>query len=350
MTNSNTYYSEGELKKILDIDQDNNRVIFMPNKIFFDLVNCDYFKDRKANATHIAFAFSYLYLASYMYRYAHFQYSEKYTDTKWIDDKIMYKICNTSPDSRGANGKSYITKKNGVLVSLRYLRKESDYPIRYYYPEDNLGNKDFTSPQFSMFSKLIENDALPSDYQREANAKKVNFPVRAFYKDEVSEMENYEDGYFYFPQYTTRIDINIFIWCMARSDLGVIGFYLYSFLKSKCDYFGGNYSSPIDSLVDATGIKSTKLCETLTTLEEYNMITNTHSTFITDLSPDKRVPANTYKVLPYDKFIRQKQTVERRQVVRQVTYDALHRKYLGQSNLNHDDEYDDMDDLSSYIR
>ncbi|UUZ84038.1 hypothetical protein LJK88_09895 [Paenibacillus sp. P26] len=318
----------------------------MPNRVFDDLVNCEHFKDRKANATHIAFAFSYLYLTSYMYRYAHFYYYENYTDTIWIDDKIMYKICNTSPDSRGTNGKSYITKKDGLLFQLGYIRKESDYPIEYYYEEDYLGNKDYSFVDFIMNSEVIKGDILPPDSHKDPNARKINFPVKAFFYDDESETENILDGYFYNIQSTTKIDIKVFIWCMARKDLGIVGFFLYSFLKSKSDLFGGHYSSPIGSLVKATGIKKTKLCEIIITLEEYNMITNTHSTFITDLSPDKMMPANTYTVLPYQDFISTKKKITKRKVMRQVTYDALHGQYLGQNNLtHHNDEYDDMEDL-----
>ncbi|MDT3429190.1 hypothetical protein J2Z22_004790 [Paenibacillus forsythiae] len=122
---SRTYYNEAQLRMILDADRESRHRVYIPNSIFNDLVRCEEFKSRKANATHIAFAFSYLYLASYMYRYAHFTYYEDYVRENFIDDAVMYMICNTSPDSRGKDGKSYITKKDGVLAKLKYIRKVS---------------------------------------------------------------------------------------------------------------------------------------------------------------------------------------------------------------------------------
>ncbi|MBW7461493.1 hypothetical protein ACFOLF_06260 [Paenibacillus sepulcri] len=92
--NSGTYYDEKQLRMILGADGESKHRIYMPNGVFNDLVKCEDFKSRKANATHIAFAFSYLYLASYMYRYARFTYYEDYFRENFIDDKVMYMICN----------------------------------------------------------------------------------------------------------------------------------------------------------------------------------------------------------------------------------------------------------------
>lgn len=338
---SGTYYDERELRLILDVDRESKQRIYMPNEIFNDLVNCEGFKARKANATHIAFAFSYLYLASYMYRYARFTYYEDYFAEKFIDDLVMYKICNISPDSRGAAGVSYITKKDGVLNKLNYVRKESDYPIRYKYEEDILGNKDYSQVYWEMLSDI--KDDLPSDVKL-PRARKVNFPVRAIYFDEESENEGIEDGYFYYTFNTTEIDINTFIFCMKHSDIGVVGFYLYSFIKSKNGIFRGAYTSPIEQLVEDTGIKSTKLSEVIKTLEAHNMITNSHNTYVPFLPQDKKIPANGYRALNSSQFTNSKREVDVRKVMSQATYEKKGGKYL-YDDSSIEEEYDELNDL-----
>ncbi|PQP90945.1 hypothetical protein [Paenibacillus sp. AR247] len=339
---SGTYYNERELRTILDVDRESKQRIYMPNELFKDLVNSEDFKARKANATHIAFAFSYLYLASYMYRYARFTYYEDYFGESFIDDSVIYKICNISPDSRGAAGVSYITKKDGVLNKLNYIRKESDYPIRYKYEEDISGNKNYSEVYWKMLSDI--KDELPSDVKL-SRARKINFPVRAIYFDEESENKGIENGYFFITANTTEIDINTFIFCMKHSDIGVVGFYLYSFLKCMNGYFRGEYNSSIEQLVIDTGIKSTKLSEVIKTLEAHNMITNTHNTYVPFLPQDKHIPANGYRTLERNQFTDLRKDVAVRKVMSQATYEKKGGKYLCDSSSIEEDDDDQLNDI-----
>ncbi|HWO98440.1 MAG TPA: hypothetical protein VNM45_19330 [Bacillus sp. (in: firmicutes)] len=357
------YFSEKELKKILEVDDDFKKKIFITNEIFTDLVNCEEFKPKKskvknkngeinsyekgANANHIAFAFSYLYLASYMYRYARFTYSNDTGET-FIDDQTMYRICGTSPTSRGKNGVNYITKKNGLLEKIGYIKKEKDYSINYFYV-NSLGYKvqDFKyekikSVAFSMYSEL----ELPTNYPKEPKARKINFPVKGFHYDTKSKDEEKFNGYFFYFDNTTEIDIRIFIYCMSRKELGTIGFYVYCFLKSKCDYFGSFYDSnsytrSIDDLVKDTGIGKAKLIQVLRILEEHNTITNTHNPFVINLPNHKKLPANTYTVLDYNHFTKYgKIKVETRKVMSYEQYDAQVGIYLGNNTESTDDKTD----------
>jgi hypothetical protein len=357
------YFNEKELKLILGVDDDFNRNIFMPNEIFSDLVDCKEFKpkiskvkcsdgqirsyEKEANANHIAFAFSYVYLASYLYRYARFIYFDG-KKQMFIDDKLMYMICNTSPNSRGKNGVNYITKKNGLLEKMGYIRKQKDYPVRYYYT-DILGNriehfdyKQIYDIEFTMKSEV----ELPSDYPCEPRARKINYPVKAFHYDEETERDNYYDGYFYEVFYTTKINIQTFIYCMSRKELGTIGFYLYCFLKSKCDYYKGDYISDINNFVKETGIGKSKLIETLKILEKHNMISNTHNTFVTNLPSYKKVPANTYSVFDYTEFNKHgKKEIMSRKVMSYEQYDKKVGVYLELEP--NEDMQENVEDFSS---
>ncbi len=338
---SNTYYDERELRSILDVDRESKHRIYIPNEVFNDLVNCKDFKTRKANATHIAFAFSYLYLASYMYRYARFTYYDKESGENFIDDAVMYMICNTSPHSRGKDGKSYITKKQGILSELGYLRKESDYPINIDYYTDDYGITDYNFVDWHMYSSQ---NKLTGIFNA-PKARKINFPVRGIYGDEQSERENEVTGYFYQFENTTKLDINTFIFCMKHSDIGVVGFYLYSFFKCMNGYFRGEYNSPIEQLVADTGIKSTKLSEVIVTLEAHNMIINSHNTFVPYLTQDKRIPANGYRTLDNSQFTDSRKGVAVRKVMSQSTYEKTGGKYLYDDSSIEEDDDDELDDL-----
>ncbi|MEC0307365.1 hypothetical protein P4H67_11440 [Paenibacillus lautus] len=337
-----TYYEERELRLMLDVDRESKHKIYMPNEVFNDLVNCEDFKARKANATHIAFAFSYLYLASYMYRYARFTYYDIQHGEKFIDDAVMYMICNTSPYSRGKEGKNYITKKDGVLARLEYIRKESDYPISYNY-YDPFGLINYSYLNWTMFSEL--RDKLPEESNRNPKARKINFPMRGVYGDEECERENIENGYFFITANTTEIDINTFIFCMKHSDIGVVGFYLYSFFKCMNGYFRSEYNSSIEQLVIDTGIKSTKLCEVIKTLEAHNMITNTHNTYVPFLPQDKQIPANGYRTLDRTQFSDSRKDVAVRKVMSQATYEKKGGKYVCDNSSIEEDDDDELNDI-----
>jgi hypothetical protein len=334
------YFNESELRTMLDINTSFEEKIYLPNKIFEELTNCDLFKKNnrtiyqtgasinkgKANVNHIAFAFSYLYVISYMYRYAKFIYKDKFGSHVFIDDKILFKICNTSPFSTGKDGVNYVVKKGGVLEQLGYIRKEKDYPVtvRFNKDWDYTGESSHFELDFSMNSQI----EYTSDYNN-FSRKSVNYPIRAFCNDDKDDDENDLNGYFFVVDNTVEIDINVFIFCMSRKEISTLGFYLYSYIKSKSNYYGGSYNRALSSLINDTGIQRTKLTELLKTLERYNMITNNHRPFVVDLPPSKKIPANSYKTLEYKDFMKSgNKKVGRSKVMSLLTYDHLHGEYL----------------------
>ncbi|WP_312001432.1 hypothetical protein [Paenibacillus forsythiae] len=218
----------------------------------------------------------------------------------------------------------------------------SDFPISYNY-YDEYGHIDYTLPSWRMFSEI--RGVLPEEIRNNVRARKINFPIRGIYYDEECERENIENGYFYITANTTEIHINTFIFCMKHSDIGVVGFYLYSFFKSMNGYFGGEYNSPIEQLVVNTGIKSTKLSEVIKTLEAHNMITNSHNTFVPGLSKGKTIPANGYRTLDSSQFTDSRREVDVRKVMSQATYEKTGGKYLYDDSSIEDDDDDEMNDL-----
>lgn len=344
--NKETYFNEQELNNILDVrGVHNNRKIHLTNEIFTDLMGCNEFKSKtskvknkngeintyqkEANANHLAFAFSYVYLISYLYRYTHYSFTNS-SGEEFINERLLYQLCNTSPDSRGINGVSYITKNKGILYQLGYTEKTLDIPINYYYIDDfgySLG-KDIreTRPsdiEFSFYKDVDfpDNHPLPNF--------KINYPKKAFFLDQISEQAGIKNGYYFHPENTTQIDVKIFTFCMSRKDLSTIGFYLYCFLKSKVDFFDNSFNRSINDLMKDTGIGKTKLIETLKTLEEYNMISNSHNYFVLNLPQDKALPANSYYTKDYMDFMKcGKKTVTTRKVMPFELYDKEIGEYL----------------------
>lgn len=350
---SDVYYTSEQMKRMLDVDRKYKTKMFITNCLFDDLVNCEEFRPKisnvkcktgevrttkkQANANHIAFAFSFVYLVSYLYRFAKYIHYGDDGQQIFIDEEILYKMCNTSPASRGKNGVSYITKKNGLLERLGYTRKVKEYPVEFSYVDgSDEPIEDFTKEKINGVKFWLNTYFTPQngydmvDYPN----KTINFPVRAFYYDKQSEEENYLNGYFHFPHGTTQIDIDVFIKCMSTKELGTVGFYLYSFLKSKCDFFGGQYIRAISDFAKDIGIGSTKLVESLKSLEEYNMITNSHNFFVPNLPDGKHLPANRYTVIDSEKFLYSKQKIKKRKVISAMTYAAIGGLYLGEEETS----------------
>ncbi|MBP0725202.1 hypothetical protein J5Y03_08345 [Bacillus sp. RG28] len=338
------YFNELELNNILKVNS--NKKVFIPNQFFKDLIECNEFKpkiskikthegtvntyEKEANANHIAFAFCFVYMISYLYRYANYIYY-KGEEECFIDDKLIYMLCGTSPTSRGKDGVSYITKKDGLLERLGYSVKEDDFPIDYVYYVDVFGNVDYSFPDFILYSKVKYD--LPTGYNK--YNKKINYPIRAMHYDKESESANTLDGYFYDVQYSTEIKINVFTYCMARKELGKLGFYLYAYLKSRCDYFYATtdrkgYVRTLQDLSEDTGIGKSVLSKLLTVLEEHNMIFNSHNHYVIGLPKGKKVPPNTYITFDFEDFYKyEKKSVETRKVVSYEYYDSKVGVYLG---------------------
>ena len=121
---------------------------------------------------------------------------------------------------------------------------------------------------------------------------------------------------------------------MSRVELGVIGFYLYSFIKSKCGYHG-HYTRDLVNMSLDTGIGKTKLTELLKVLEESNMITNSHNVFVTNLPSGKAVPPNTYNTYDYFEFLKiGKKVIKRGQIMDYETYDEEYGIYVGEKSFD----------------
>ena len=309
-----TFYTRGQLRNNIFAVGEHEHKVYMPNEIFDELINGlnndrgEYvagFYDVEGNkindfksSTHISYAYAYIYLSHYMYRYCKF-YTNGYL-SKDIDEKMIKQNLGFPATS---DTYTYISKKGGVLERLGYIKKESDKPFQYnlcetQYLSEHL-NEIWILDYFDMESELT------SVFCNSKN-RKINYPLKAFERDvELSEDDTVIDdrtGTFWHIKNTHMIDIDVFIFCMADPDIGVEGFYLYSFMFSKCG-LSGVLRCSIKKIVTQTGLGIKTVRTQLENLEKRNMISNDHKPYCLDKKDWQITKTNDYGVLPYSEFI-----------------------------------------------
>ncbi len=305
-----TYFTREELKNFVFQVQKYEHLIFMPNEIFNELINGNTHEDSSwvagfydkegekieefKSSIHIAYAYSYVYLSHFMYRYCKYRYSTnergQYMGDAPIDEKLIKKILGIKPKSMAY---TYITKKGGILENLGYIRKERDAPTRVIQAEKVKGIWEVV--EFVMESEYPEIYVIPKNRQ-------INYPVKGFYRDIVSEIDCYYDGTFYSIENTHQIDIDVFIYCMCDKELGVTGFYLYCFMLYKYKMFEQGFDCSLEELSRLTGLGMKTVRNQLFNLERRNMISCDHKPFCVDKPEHENTKSNTYKVKPYNLF------------------------------------------------
>lgn len=273
--------------------------VYLPNEIFRDLVKCDELVEGKTKQTSPrAFAYAYIYLCCWLYRYC-----------KWVGDERKV----TQADLKQVLGYSrenktidYIIKKNGVLEKLGYLTTTTDYPVSYFFEDDCIDfntikeqNQDYNEE----VKKYLNND---KNY-------KIKFPVKAFHRTRESFEERVLDGTFYGVENTHQVPFQVFAYCMTNKDIGITGFYLYSYLKHRNDIFKQGVDISHLKLTDETGISPTKLDDCLKQMKSHNMINVKVEDFVFDMPIHLR-KANKYKVKDFEFFGAGKGVVNTRKV------------------------------------
>lgn len=335
---------------ILDVGK-NEHKLFIPNEIFDQLkgyVNeegeyIEGFYDIEGkkvkkfkSSTHIAYAYAYVYLAHYMYRYCKYYYYKDYHTRYDIDEKMIKQILGFPSNS---DTFTYITKKGGVLDKLGYIKKDSDKPTDVVAIEDEL-----KSGRWKVSHIVMESD-YPEVYISNSKNRKINYPVKAIFREQWADEEGCENGTFFDVGNTHLIDIDVFIYCMADPDIGVNGFYLYSFLSHKNDIFKGMFDCSIKKFVSSTGLGIKTIRTQLDNLEKRNMITNDHKPYCLDKKDWQKAKANTYGVLPYSEFISNKS--EFKEIPKQRKISAKrYEEEIGFVSFEKDLEYSPINDVS----
>lgn len=272
--------SYNELHNLFNYDEKETS-LYMPNEIFKDLQK--YIK----NTPHIAFAYTYIYLITWLYRYAKHFNVEVVLDNKKLKEVLGYSSKNQTMD--------YLIKKGGLLDEIEYLDSTRDYVINWQF---NKSTDEALS--FFMFSDIDReiNDYFPSVPKRFFLKK----PLKAFYRVIEEENDEYEiAGTFYDISNTHNIPFEVFLFCVSNSKIGCTGFYLYAYLKHKNDIFESGYDVSIEELSQSIGVARRTLINYLGQLKSYKMIDFKHNQDFFAIGLEDR-KANTYITRDYGFF------------------------------------------------
>jgi hypothetical protein len=260
----------------------------MPNSIFEDLKTNEEIKS-KNTSVHIAFAYSYYFLISWLWRYAKYGYIDHYNveENKIYHAplKKVYKLLlGVSVNSKQYD---YIVKKNGVLAQLGYIApyKYAPVGIKFFDPNGKYDNFTHLINGYDKYEStyldayLMENKFIEGiRINRKSNL--VDFPIRGFYSTLEDQEEGIENGTFIDSANTHKVRMEAFLKCMQNKDLGLLGFYLWSYLCYRTDQFRTGFSASRGRLIGETRIKQRKLNQVLSALEREGMIKVKHEDYV----------------------------------------------------------------------
>jgi hypothetical protein len=249
--------------------------IYLPNEIFLDL------QIALTNGAHIAFAYCYYYLICYLYRYTQYIGGDGKLNTQPRIKKFLgYAEENKTVD--------FIIKKGGVLDSIGYTETTTDYPLLWHYDAET------HELSFETIADLKTMDTTFVGFINDRNFK-IKKPVKAFFRAP-QDMQRAEwfTGTFYDIRNTHEIEPRLFHTAMTNQNIGVVGLYLYGFLKHKCSYYGGGYSVPWERLMEETKLSSMTLSKYLKKLEDGGYISIKRTKYVHGKTKD--IYASTYRV------------------------------------------------------
>ncbi|WP_427124721.1 hypothetical protein ACQCPP_12405 [Priestia megaterium] len=291
-----------EIERVLQING-NESHIYLPNDIFEELKVIE-------NVQHRAFAYSYIYLITWLWRnakYGSLEY-EDMTQNKFM--KILGKKGNTRL--------RYITSKKGILEEIKYLETQKDFPLYARYDSHqvfSVENDENICRELGdgmWFNYMSEYDDVPEvfEYNRPPANYEVKKPIRGYHRNildpewtEEYEQGGYEDGTFFQYENTHEIPIEVFMYCMSKKEVGEKGFYIYAFLKSRGQLFNDVYDTPMKKLSKDLGMPDKTTQTWLKITRQYNMIQGLHNqdAFVVGLPKEKR-KANSYIINEYKLF------------------------------------------------
>ncbi|MFD0827570.1 hypothetical protein ACT8ZR_18235 [Neobacillus sp. M.A.Huq-85] len=280
-----------QIEELLEYQEKESK-IFMPNEIYEEL------KGAIPDSPHIAFAYSYTYLATWIYRYAkHISPTEGFIDNGRMKEMLGYNPTYKKLD--------YLIKKNGVLDQMGYTETVKDFPTLWSFED---GELDFT--MYSEFKEELSHLILSRKFS-------VKLPVKAIHRYDKEVL----DGTYYEFENTHCIPFEVFIFCMSKDKIGTTGFYLYSYIKRMNDIFPNGWDVPIYKLAKVSGIPASTLERYMDELRRYNMITVTYNqeVFTLAMRLEER-KACTYQINDFEYFTSSPQKIQKMKVVTTKDY------------------------------
>lgn len=222
--------------------------------------------------------FGYWWLINYLWKYA--KYGQYEIGVK--DIKNMLHI------STSTKVYDYIFKKDGLLDNEKWTDYETNYPIAYRY-DGNI--------EYKMLNDLDEftKDGFKKSRNRNYFVKK---PIAAYVRfSKQGRSEIVKDGTLWSKDDVFTLSVKEFRLCTENKVLGLLGFYLYAYIKLQYKLFGKRVVGiTYDQFEKVTGYKERKIREVLFELENIGLIKIIRNTTRRD---DKIKTWNDYKIVNY---------------------------------------------------
>lgn len=243
------------------------RYVQMPNEIFSDL------KEEMDNGNHIAFAYTYYYYITYLYRYCEYIDGDGYPVTQErIKEELGY-----SPTNKKIN---YIIKKGGILDTKRYTETTTGIPMYYEFEHDII---EFIT------SKDIKNQLNGANFRN----FKIKKPLKAFFRSNDAIRSNIHTGTFYAVENTHRIDHSILKYLPI---INCAGFYIYGYLKHKNDIYGTGYQRSAEKIAQELNFSQRTVRKYLDLLEKCSLINIDRKPFDLNNNDEDSYEANIHTV------------------------------------------------------
>ena len=213
-------YSEKELKEVLAYDEKEN-FLLMPNEAIKMIAKADELKVGDSSE-HIAVAYSYLYLNTWMYRYA--KYGQVDLDVTTV--KGMKSVIGVSPTGVSFD---YIFKKNGVLdeLGLTETKPFNQAPMQW-----GMDETDKEMIDFMLFEDMSKDMREIFTNGKSMKRRQIKYPVMALEKR--TPLHDFEcNGTFYGggKDYTHQVSFNAFISVWQLKNLEqLVSIYTHSFV------------------------------------------------------------------------------------------------------------------------
>ncbi|GAB1782019.1 hypothetical protein [Priestia aryabhattai] len=293
--------------------------IFLPNEIFEDL------KQIK-NVQHRAFAYSYIYLITWLWRYS------KYGDLEYsqLSQKKIKETLGRKSDERI----NYLIKKDGVLEQMKWIESVKDFPIfnqsegeKYYI--ERLDKEIWNiNVELTFVSEMKGEDVWK--YVRPPARFTAKKPVRAYtrYPNDPEMEEDYNSGYcdgtFESIENTHSVPFQVFLYSMTNRNVGTKGFYIYSYLYFKNKLFRDGYDVTVPNLATQLKVAQSTVQEWLDIVRRYCMVEVKHNQthFVVGMRKEDR-KASTYITNNFTSFTTKPVKYNKMPVMKRSQYFAL---------------------------
>lgn len=279
-------YNKKELRYLLEFDRKHQQKVGIPNDIF-EILSQDE-ELNVAKAPHVAYAYAYVFLTAWLYKYAKYSLPFEVTDVSNL--KV---IIGLSPIEKRYN---YIIKKSGVLDRLGLTKTVKFKEASCEYVWENGVFWGFVTYE----EWMAERDSIDVELSKgmgvnyNTKRKQIKYPIFGLDTRVVNEEEFH--GTFYEWGYSHAVPMDVFIECMTNDKLGATAFYIYAYLYSRCGMNDGSIEVSLDRMKSITGIRHATINTTLSNLKAYNLIKCYPATFVVNKG-NTETGASVYQVV-----------------------------------------------------